>query len=59
MYTLSPADELADIRAEMARLKMREAVVCAMLLTQQAFPAQRPGWPIQRDVQHISAHAFR
>jgi hypothetical protein len=57
MYTLSPADELADIRAEMARLKAREAVVYALLLSTQTFPLQRPGWPIQRDVQHISAHA--
>jgi hypothetical protein len=56
MYTPSPADELAEIRAEMARLKAREVVVCALLLTQQTLPSQRPGWPIQRDVQHISAH---
>ena len=57
MYTHSPADELADIRAEMARLKALEAVVCALLLSQQMVSSQPPGWPIQRDVLHISANA--
>lgn len=51
MQNLSPADELCEIRAALARLKAREASLCATL--QQAVqnpgqPAPRPGWPIRR-----------
>ncbi len=35
MHKLSPADELAEIRAEMARLKAREAALRALLLSQE------------------------
>jgi hypothetical protein len=41
MYTLSPADELADIRAEMAKLKAREAVLRQAIL---ALPPQPGRW---------------
>ncbi len=35
MHKLSPADELAEIRAEMARLKQREAALRASILSQE------------------------
>lgn len=52
MQSLSPADELSEIRATLARLKAREASLCAAL--QQAAqstppPIPRPGWPIRRE----------
>ncbi|MFC3179737.1 hypothetical protein [Cypionkella sinensis] len=51
MPSLSPADELSEIRATLARLKAREASLAAAL--EQAaqnphIPAPRPGWPIRR-----------
>ncbi|GLS87905.1 hypothetical protein GCM10010873_28790 [Cypionkella aquatica] len=51
MPSLSPTDELSEIRATLARLKTREASLCAALhLAAQhpTAPAPRPGWPIQR-----------
>ncbi|WP_156317288.1 hypothetical protein [Cypionkella psychrotolerans] len=52
MQNLSPADELCEIRAAVARLQAREASLCAVL--QQAAqnpsrPIPRPGWPIRRE----------
>lgn len=52
MQSLSPADELCEIRAALARLRAREASLCAAL--QQSAenpppPAVRPGWPIRRN----------
>ena len=52
MQNLSPADELCEIRAALARLHAREANLCAVL--QQAaqtpsLPIPRPGWPIRRE----------
>ena len=46
MRLIHPADELADIRGEIARLKAREAALRALPGTIRAAP--RPGWPIQR-----------
>ena len=52
MQSLSPADELSEVRAALARLKARETSLCAAL--QQAAqnpppPITRPGWPIRRE----------
>lgn len=40
MHALSPADELAEIRAEIARLKTREAALRAQFLRQPGVKAQ-------------------
>jgi hypothetical protein len=40
MYALSPADELAEIRAEIARLKTREAALRATFLRHPAVKTQ-------------------
>ena len=40
MHALSPADELAKIRAEIARLKTREAALRAQFLRQPGVKAQ-------------------
>jgi hypothetical protein len=57
MHKLSPTDELADIRAEIARLRKREAVLFALIDAQPTPPAHRPGWPIRRDMQQIAVYA--
>jgi hypothetical protein len=57
MHKLSPTDELADIRAEIARLRKREAVFFALIDAQPTPPAHRPGWPIRRDMQQIAVYA--
>ena len=47
-----PTDELFDIRAEIARLKLREAALSQVSLAAQAGqiqPRSRPGWPIHRE----------
>jgi hypothetical protein len=54
MYTLSPADELADIRAEMARLKMREAALRALII---AIPPQPGRWH-RVEVKEMRARVF-
>jgi hypothetical protein len=52
MRDLSPVDELAELRAEIARLQQREAALCAMLEHSPAPPVRvRAGWPIR-----IAAH---
>lgn len=43
LHPLSPADELADIRAEIARLKRREAVLRMAYMTDAAMP-RRGRW---------------
>lgn len=51
MQSLSPADELCEIRATLARLKAREASLCAALQDASqtaALPTARAGWPIRR-----------
>lgn len=57
MRRLNPADELAEIRAEIARLQRREAALEAAILRDppvaggaQPVPL-RPGWPIRRSAQ--------
>lgn len=54
---LSLAEELADIRAEIARLERREAALASI---EHAFPAVavfRRGWPMQRVAQGQPVHA--
>lgn len=50
MQKLTLEDELADIRAQLDRLKRREALVQDALRHSVAIPqqGQRPGWPIRR-----------
>lgn len=49
--TLSPARELAAIRAEISRLRLREAALLAATDDPPARLAPRQGWPIQRSIQ--------
>ena len=53
MHTLLPADELAEIRAEIARLKLREAVLRAQFLADPTAP-RRGRW--RRCVKHHIRH---
>ena len=46
---LSLADELAEVRAEIARLKRRESVLVSMEHRFPVIPVFRRGWPIRRD----------
>lgn len=50
MHHLPPADELVDIRAQIARLRAREVELNALVLSAPAAPLRRarPGWPIRR-----------
>ena len=59
MRLLSPSDELADIRAQIARLRAREAELTAQVLLAPAAPLSRgrPGWPIRRQPQPGAALA--
>ncbi|MFN7223860.1 MAG: hypothetical protein ACK4MS_07575 [Paracoccaceae bacterium] len=52
MLKLNLEDELADIRAQLDRLKRREAMLQDALRQAAAVPpqGQRPGWPIRRIV---------
>ena len=52
---LSPADELAELRAEIARLQRREAALQAMLEGLPQGPPPRQGWPILRNPQPARA----
>ena len=46
-------DELADIRARIARLQAREAFLNTRLtMAEEELALQRPGWPIRRDYQN-------
>ena len=45
---LTLADELADIRAEIARLKQRERALASIEHNFPVVPVFRRGWPIQR-----------
>jgi hypothetical protein len=53
---LSPADELMELRATIARLKRREAHLALMVeVGETAVIVPRPGWPITRhraEVRH-------
>jgi hypothetical protein len=42
------AEELADIRAEIARLRRRERALASIEHSFPVVPVFRPGWPIQR-----------
>jgi hypothetical protein len=54
---LALADELAEIRAEIARLKQRESALASIEHDFPKIPVFRRGWPIQRNVQSATAHA--
>ena len=54
MYTLSPADELADIRAEIAKLKAREAVLRLAII---AVPPQPGRWH-RVEIKELHARVF-
>lgn len=45
---MSLAEELADIRAEIARLKQRETALASMEHRFPMIPVFRRGWPMQR-----------
>lgn len=56
MPSLSPADELSEIRATLARLKAREASLCAAIEQAAQNPnatQPRPGWPIRRALAEL------
>ena len=46
---LTLADELAEIRAEIIRLKRREASLQSLADDLPSIPVFRPGWPILRN----------
>jgi hypothetical protein len=58
---LALADELAEIRAEIARLKRRESALASMEHRFPKVPVFRRGWPMQRVTpdmaQRTPAHA--
>jgi hypothetical protein len=50
MRNLGPVEELAAIRAEIARLEARAATLRALIQNAAApLSPLRPGWPIRRD----------
>ncbi|MCU0828398.1 MAG: hypothetical protein MUE52_13555 [Tabrizicola sp.] len=56
---LALADELAEIRAEIARLKARETALASIEYRFPTVPVFRRGWPMQRAArgQEQIAHA--
>lgn len=54
---LSLADELADIRAEIARLKLRESALASIEHAFPVVPVFRRGWPMRRESRAEPAHA--
>jgi hypothetical protein len=54
MYTLSPADELADLRAEIAKLKAREAALRTLII---AMPPQPGRWH-RIEIKEMRARVF-
>lgn len=54
---LALADELAEIRAEIARLKRRESALASIEHDFPKVPVFRRGWPIQRSAPSAVAHA--
>lgn len=50
LHLPSPYDELARLRAEIARLQAREVVLAARLAPRAA---PRAGWPIRRQEQPV------
>ncbi len=57
MTRLSLADELADIRTEIARLQRREVTLTSMAHDFPVFPVFRRGWPVPRRGQADAARA--
>ena len=49
MQGSSPVNELSDVRAEIARLKLREARLSEGILAPPIVSRRRPGWPIHRE----------
>jgi hypothetical protein len=54
---LTLVDELIEIRAEIARLKRREAVLKSMAEDLPAIPVFRRGWPMTRTAAAAAASA--
>jgi hypothetical protein len=54
---LALADELAEIRAEIARLKHREQALSSIEHNFPVVPVFRRGWPMQRGARGEPAHA--
>ena len=52
---LSLADELAEIRAEIARLKRRESALASLEHRFPVVPVFRRGWPVRREGHVLSA----
>jgi hypothetical protein len=53
MNRFETEDELADIRARIARLQAREAFLNTRLnMAEEEMALHRPGWPIRRDYQN-------
>ena len=57
MPTQTPSDELAEVRAQIARLRRREAQLSSMLAmsASEPLPRTRPGWSIRRHPSGQSA----
>jgi hypothetical protein len=53
---LSLAEELAEIRAEIARLQHREEVLASIEHRFPVVPVFRRGWPVQRVDRPVPAH---
>lgn len=56
MTRLALTDELAEIRAEIARLQKREETLATMAKNFPVIPVFRRGWPLNRDAQKGAAH---
>jgi hypothetical protein len=57
MLKISLIDELAEVRAEIARLRKREEKLTALADSRPLIPVfRRAGWPIRRDPAHELAH---
>lgn len=57
MTRLALADELVELRAEIARLKRREATLVSMAHDFPVIPVFRRGWPMRRAGQSGGAQA--
>lgn len=56
-HHLTLAEELAQIRAEIDRLKRRETTLASMEHNFPRVPVFRRGWPMQRRALGETAHA--
>ena len=57
MPRLALADELAEIRTEIARLKRREKTLASIEHAFPVVPVFRRGWPVQRQTKQTSDQA--